>query len=72
MNDAPISKDPYKRALPESLRIAMTVFQLKQLASTSVHAAADAIGWNYDRAELIADGVSACSAASSPPRSWWC
>ena len=35
----------------------MTVFQLKQLASTSVHAAADAIGWNYDRAELIADGV---------------
>jgi hemolysin III len=35
----------------------MTIFQLKQLASTSVHAAADAIGWNYDRAELIADGV---------------
>jgi hemolysin III len=35
----------------------MTVFRLKQLASTSVHAAADAIGWNYDRAELIADGV---------------
>ena len=35
----------------------MTVFQLKQLASTSVHAAADAIGWNYDRAELIADGI---------------
>ncbi|WP_314951795.1 PAQR family membrane homeostasis protein TrhA [Bradyrhizobium cosmicum] len=35
----------------------MTVFQLKQFASTSVHAAADAIGWNYDRAELIADGV---------------
>ena len=35
----------------------MTVFQLKQLASDSVHAAADAIGWNYDRAELIADGV---------------
>ncbi len=35
----------------------MTIFQLKQLASTSVHAAADAVGWNYDRAELIADGV---------------
>jgi hemolysin III len=35
----------------------MTVFRLKQLASTSVHAAADAIGWDYDRAELIADGV---------------
>lgn len=35
----------------------MTVFQLKQLASNSVHAAVDAIGWNYDRAELIADGI---------------
>ena len=35
----------------------MTVVQLKQFASTSVHAAADAIGWNYDRAELIADGI---------------
>ncbi|SFJ09783.1 hemolysin III family protein [Bradyrhizobium sp. Gha] len=35
----------------------MTIFGLKQLASTSVHAAADAIRWNYDRAELIADGV---------------
>jgi hemolysin III len=35
----------------------MTIFRLKQIASTSVHAAADAIGWNYDRAELIADGV---------------
>ena len=35
----------------------MTVFQLKQLASTSAHAAAGAIRWNYDRAELIADGV---------------
>lgn len=53
----------------------MTVFQLKQLASTSVHAAADAIGWNYDRAELIADGVIhaiGVFCASSPPRSWWC
>jgi hemolysin III len=35
----------------------MTVFRLKQLASTSVHAAADVVGWDYDRAELIADGV---------------
>jgi hemolysin III len=35
----------------------MTVFRLKQLASTSVHAAAGAMRWNYDRAELIADGV---------------
>jgi hemolysin III len=38
----------------------MTVFRLKQLASTSVHAAAGAIGWNYDRAELIADGIVHC------------
>jgi hemolysin III len=35
----------------------MTIFQLKHLASTSIHAAAGAIRWNYDRAELIADGV---------------
>src|SRR5664280_3176564 len=35
----------------------MTIFRLKQLASTSVHAAAGAVRWNYDRAELIADGV---------------
>src|ERR1700752_2401565 len=35
----------------------MTIFRLKQLASTSIHAAADAMHWNYDRAELIADGV---------------
>ncbi len=35
----------------------MTVFRLKQLASTSVHAAAGAVGWHYDRAELIADGI---------------
>lgn len=35
----------------------MTIFQLKQMASTSIHAASDAIGWHYDRAELIADGV---------------
>src|SRR6185436_18705675 len=35
----------------------MTVFRLKQFASTSLHAAAGAMHWNYDRAELIADGV---------------
>src|SRR5437879_12478965 len=35
----------------------MTIFRLKQLASTSVHAAAGAIGWSSDRAELIADGI---------------
>jgi hemolysin III len=35
----------------------MTIFRLKQLASTSVHAAAGAIAWHYDRAELIADGI---------------
>jgi hemolysin III len=35
----------------------MTIFRLKQLASTSVHAAADAVRWNYDRSEMIADGV---------------
>jgi hemolysin III len=35
----------------------MTIFRLKQLASTSADAAREAVGWNYDRAELIADGV---------------
>jgi hemolysin III len=35
----------------------MTIFQLKQFASTSIHAAAGAVRWNYDRVELIADGV---------------
>ena len=35
----------------------MAIFRLKQLASTSVHAAAGAVRWNYDRAELIADGI---------------
>src|SRR5215469_15554912 len=35
----------------------MTIFQLKQLASTSIHVATGAIRWNYDRVELIADGV---------------
>jgi hemolysin III len=35
----------------------MTIFRLKQLASTSANAALEAVRWNYDRAELIADGV---------------
>jgi hemolysin III len=35
----------------------MTIFRLKQLASTSAHAMAGAVRWNYDRTELIADGV---------------
>jgi hemolysin III len=42
---------------PTACRILMTVFKLKQIASNSVHAAAGAVRWNYDRAELIADGV---------------
>src|SRR6202521_5101117 len=36
---------------------AMTIFRLKQLASTSAHKVAGAVRWNYDRTELIADGV---------------
>jgi hemolysin III len=35
----------------------MTVFRLKQFASDSASAAMGAVRWNYDRAELIADGV---------------
>ena len=35
----------------------MTIFRVKQLAASSAQAAAGAIRWNYDRAELIADGV---------------
>ena len=35
----------------------MTIFRLKQLAASSAHAAAGAVRWNYDRAELIADGI---------------
>jgi hemolysin III len=35
----------------------MTIFRLKQLASNSANAAMGAVRWNYDRAELIADGV---------------
>ena len=35
----------------------MTIFRLKQLASSSIHAAAGAARWNFDRSELIADAV---------------
>lgn len=35
----------------------MTIFKLKQIASYSASAAFESIRWNYDRAELIADGV---------------
>jgi hemolysin III len=35
----------------------MTIFRLKQLASHSANAVAGSVRWNYDRAELIADGV---------------
>ena len=35
----------------------MTIFKLKQFASNSANAAMGAVRWNYDRAELIADGV---------------
>src|SRR3954452_6342142 len=35
----------------------MSIFRPKQPASTSHHAAAGVVGWNYDRAELIADGI---------------
>ena len=35
----------------------MTIFRLKQLASTSAHAVAGAVRWNYDRAELIAEKI---------------
>src|SRR5438128_6186506 len=45
------------RSLNSFPRTRMTIFRLKQLAWTSLHAAADAMQWNDDRAELIADGV---------------
>jgi len=35
----------------------MTIFRLKQIASGSANAAMGAVRWNYDRAELIADGI---------------
>src|SRR3981189_2576235 len=47
----------FYRFVYEFAGTAMTIFRLKQLASTSAHAVAGAVRWNYDRAELIADGV---------------
>jgi hemolysin III len=47
----------FYRSFNQTRRNAMTIFRLKQLASTSAYAAAGAVRWNYDRAELIADGV---------------
>ena len=41
-------------ALPDRT---MGVFKLKELVSTSATEAAGVVHWNYDRAELIADGV---------------
>ena len=35
----------------------MTIFRLKQLASHALHGAPRGVRWNYDRAELWADGV---------------
>jgi hemolysin III len=37
--------------------LAMTIFQLKQRAVRSANAVAGSVRWNYDRAELIADGI---------------
>jgi hemolysin III len=47
----------FYRSFTKRRRGAMTIFRLKQLAASSAHAAAGAVRWNYDRAELIADGV---------------
>jgi hemolysin III len=35
----------------------MTMFQLKELASRTLHGAPPGVRWNYDRHELLADGV---------------
>jgi hemolysin III len=35
----------------------MTIFRLKQLASSALYGAPKGVRWNYDRAELWADGV---------------
>ena len=35
----------------------MTLFQLKELASRTLHGAPPGVRWNYDRHELLADGV---------------
>ena len=35
----------------------MAIFTFKQLTTDTAHMVAGAIRWNYDRAELIADGI---------------
>src|SRR5436190_1147712 len=35
----------------------MTIFQLKQLASATLHGAPKGVRWNYDRMEVLVDGV---------------
>jgi hemolysin III len=35
----------------------MTIFQLKQLASRTLHGAPPGVRWNYDRYEILVDGV---------------
>jgi hemolysin III len=35
----------------------MTIFQLKELASRTLHGAPPGVRWNYDRHEIVADGV---------------
>jgi hemolysin III len=35
----------------------MTIFQLKQLASRTLHGAPPGVRWNFDRHEVVADGV---------------
>lgn len=35
----------------------MTIFQLKELASRTLHGAPPGVRWNYDRTEILADGV---------------
>jgi hemolysin III len=35
----------------------MTIFQLKQFASRTLHGAPPGVRWNYDRHEILADGV---------------
>src|SRR5712675_1753559 len=60
------------RSFAETRQASMTIFRLKQLASTSVHAAAGAIRWNYDRAELIADGVVHGIGVSADCWPCWC
>ena len=47
----------YDLSLANSLPDRHDHFQTEAIASNSVHAAAGAVRWNYDRAELIADGV---------------